>query len=838
MNVKRMLRMSAGLGFAIAVVAGHTMAGGWIPLHIDEPVGVERTDWPVRGGIPFPRGAVKSIANFRLLDDAGDPVPFQATRLAVWPDGSLKWVLFDFNAHLRATKGATYRLEYGKGVKAPSEGKKILARDDGRRIVVDTGPLKFIVPKSGGKLISRAWLDLDGDGVFSPAESLLSDAGITGFFQVLRSSTYRVGRADIDGTLDVARLQVDSAVVEVPGPLKAVICLRGRYIHRHMPPSPFTVRLYARRGSSSLRMVHTFVYTGEPKVDFPAGIGIDITLRGDKADMVLTFGTDKGGVGFPNGREGFDHGALIQNSHMDYEVWKAAGGDHGPVRLFSGARAPGWADLSSGRFGCTVGLRNMWQEYPQEIGLDGRTGSIKACFYPVHGPVMDLRRYSDKMYRLLGETTFFRFSGSFTNEATAAGLAKTHECVIRFHPGAVDDSRAKSVSDWLNHPSLVYVTPEWYRDTRVLGYYHVLDRENFPRLERTLERYFDFFRASQEYWGWYSWVDYGDIGHMWGSRFKDTPDGPYQVRHEWDYDIGRWGWTNTEGLPGLWFHLQWLRTGERKYFIAAEAMARHTRDIDIFHWGHNKGRGHTRHNVNHWGDGDYEDRISAPIGYSLNYFLTGDERSRDVIEEVVDGHYLARKEPAASSTLATHLYGVLVRWEMTGDRKYERMLRKAVDAFIDAQNPETGAYPDRAVVVVATGEPTGLNPRESDGNGMFLHNFGLMQALIDYYNLTGYKRLARSLIRHADLCVKRKRGASNHSRVLSFAARLTGDRKYVETLRKRIKGYGLYEDQVNPDPNDWTGPNAYMKPHGTYFVSAFGHDLPYAMEVLGREDRE
>ncbi|MFC2076610.1 hypothetical protein ACFLT7_05960 [candidate division KSB1 bacterium] len=837
-----MRKMNLDLRHSIIIISGllcyaTAAPAGTIPINIDEPTGKNRSEWAVRGGIPFPEGELRSTDNLRLLNPKGQAIPLQRSKLAVWPDGSLKWVLLNFDADLKSDKGAAYKLEYGRGVKGVTPEGGITVKETAAGVEVNTGAMKFSVPPplSGDKLIDQVWLDLNGDRQFSADEAVLAD-GLSGFYKSTRSDNYEVGQALIEGPDDEARARIESVEVERSGPIEAVVLIKGHYGHAHFPESPFTVRLYARLGDSTIRVVHTFTYTGSPKIDFPSGIGLEIPLKADKAKTVMSFGSEAGMVGFRNGEDGFDHGATLQRSHLNYSIWRAAGEDHAPEELAKGSQSPGWADMSAGSFGLTVAMRNVWQEYPQEIHLDGRSGIVKACFWPIHGPVMDLRRYSDYMYRLLGEVTFARWSGSFQNEAKATGLAKTHECLLNFHPGPAEEKTAQAVSDAINQPSIIYVTPEWYRDTRALGYYSLIDKKRYPRLERTLGRYIDFFLASQDYWGWYSWLDYGDIGHMWGSTFWDGPDGKPDMRHEWDYDIGRWGWTNTEGMPGIWFHLHWLRTGERKYFLAAEAQARHTRDIDIFHWGHNKGRGHTRHNVNHWGDGDYEDRISGPISYSLHYYMTGDERSREVAEMVVDDHYLARGGPAATATLSAHLYGVLVRWEMTGDKKYEKIMRNAVDAFIDAQHPETGAYPNRAAVVVGTGERLGLDPMTSDGNGMFLHNFGLMQALIGYYNISKYDRLKDSLVRHADLCTRKLGGATSHFRLLAFAARVTGEDKYVRTIRERIKGRNLYGDRVNPDQADWTGTEAYMDPTGTYYICAIGHDMPYVMEVLGTEE--
>lgn len=67
----------------------------------------------------------------------------------------------------------------------------------------------------------------------------------------------------------------------------------------------------------------------------------------------------------------------------------------------------------------------------------------------------------------------------------------------------------------------------------------------------------------------------------------------------------------------------------------AEAMTRHTAEVDVYHIGPNAGLG-SRHNVSHWGCGAKEARISQAAWNRFYYYLTTDERCGDLMSEVKD----------------------------------------------------------------------------------------------------------------------------------------------------------------------------------------------------------
>ena len=67
----------------------------------------------------------------------------------------------------------------------------------------------------------------------------------------------------------------------------------------------------------------------------------------------------------------------------------------------------------------------------------------------------------------------------------------------------------------------------------------------------------------------------------------------------------------------------------------AEAITRHTAEVDVYHIGPNAGLG-SRHNVSHWGCGAKEARISQAAWNRFYYYLTTDERAGDLMKEVTD----------------------------------------------------------------------------------------------------------------------------------------------------------------------------------------------------------
>ena len=107
--------------------------------------------------------------------------------------------------------------------------------------------------------------------------------------------------------------------------------------------APYTCRIYAYAGSALLRLVHSFVYTGEPRSDFVAAVGLRLGLLLDTVDA-YSFGGEHGqgvatkltqGVYCPR----WPRGVLSQGSSRYYTMHKWVDPRaNAPVRITEGGR--------------------------------------------------------------------------------------------------------------------------------------------------------------------------------------------------------------------------------------------------------------------------------------------------------------------------------------------------------------------------------------------------------------------------------------------------------------------------------------------------------------------
>ena len=83
-----------------------------LSFHTLEPCA--RRGEPVSVGLPWPRGAISDEKYFQLLGPDGSPQVLQTKVLDRWPDGSIRWCLFDFLATWDGKGESGYRVEVGE----------------------------------------------------------------------------------------------------------------------------------------------------------------------------------------------------------------------------------------------------------------------------------------------------------------------------------------------------------------------------------------------------------------------------------------------------------------------------------------------------------------------------------------------------------------------------------------------------------------------------------------------------------------------------------------------------------------------------------------------------
>ena len=123
--------------------------------------GVNAPELPITVGIPFADGKITSLDNVSILNEKGEPIPYQHNTLATWVkpgSGSIKWALFDFRVKgLDKAEKLLYTLQLDQPKKKPVArpyANKV-TRANGK-LTVDTGKLRFTMKERGCGLIGSA----------------------------------------------------------------------------------------------------------------------------------------------------------------------------------------------------------------------------------------------------------------------------------------------------------------------------------------------------------------------------------------------------------------------------------------------------------------------------------------------------------------------------------------------------------------------------------------------------------------------------------------------------------------------------------------------------------
>jgi hypothetical protein len=244
---------------------------------------------------------------------------------------------------------------------------------------------------------------------------------------------------------------------------------------------------------------------------------------------------------------------------------------------------------------------------------------------------MDLRHYDTIAHDL--DATYEDVQEGLS---TPYGIARTSEITLFLTDSVPSNAALSQMASYGADGAQLVCSPEYLHQTKAFGIWSLPDRStSFGNwLENQLDTAFLFYKRAVEEHQWYGFWNYGDVMHTYDPS-----------RHVWRYDTGGFAWANTELAPNDWLWYSFLRTGRSDIFKMAEAMTRHTGEVDAYHLGEMKGLG-SRHNVSHWGCGSKEARIGQAAWKRFYYYLTTDERCGDLMKESLDAEAsMVRYEP-------------------------------------------------------------------------------------------------------------------------------------------------------------------------------------------------
>ena len=589
--------------------------------------------WTVFGGY-WPAGRVFQEA-FRLEDGAGNPVPVQNEVAARWPDGSVKWSRHTARAESLGQGGGlrpgAAEIPEGITVKEERDAWTVSGRD-----------FSLSVPKSGECLARDCRRRHTG--------------GFDEVFPVLR-----VNHESREGEEVLSRTRSLPGVIrrrgpEVIGPLETVFLFEGDHPEDGTEKMPFRIRM-SIRADGEILFDDTFFFQGDPERDRLAGWGLRFKTRFSgrsyqRQIRILTDGAvyrdyptqlfywkkhlDPALLEAQNRGETvkaspeldtlaedlprWDHFVLCQDSAEHFCIRKKAWEEGCWLEGVHGRQAPGSLALNDPERTLSFHLRECREKHPAGLEVNGLSGDCTECtvwFYSPCAPAFDFRHYDRRTYPL-GCYEGFDYMRPDPN-----GIAVTCRVAVCFGNGTVTDAELAEQSEAVRRPPVYLADPEYYHQHRAFGFWSLPRRETEVErwTEEQLQAAFDFYESEVEARSWYGLFNYGDFMHTYEA-----------CRHMWRWDVGGYAWDNTELAPTYWLWLAFMRTGSERVFRVAEALSRHTADVDMYHFGPMKGLG-SRHNVRHWGCPCKEPRVSMAGHHRPLFYLTGDRRIGDCLED-------------------------------------------------------------------------------------------------------------------------------------------------------------------------------------------------------------
>jgi len=516
-----------GLMLAIGVPAVTAAEQFQVHLQVEESAGVARRAEPISGGIPLPVGRFRSGQPFALFRQGGPEVACQVLPLVVERDGTLRWILLDFQDDVAA--GATNHYVLRPVRPAVGPGRTLQVRETTDGVVLDTGSIQLEVSK------------VEPFGLFASvrsAEGPVVAGGRASYVQY-------VGRRSWD---DPAPWQKRSFVAGPPdavkvvyrGPLRATLEVAGPFAG---DPAGMGYRAWitAWAGSSRVWVKYKLCNSNPDRYTaIPVG-GAAITLHlGSPPESVLV------GASRPLrfGPDGWIHQGL-HLYHTYQEVTGAVRAGSGPRTLWTGSgradRPAGWI-ATSGPGGVFVCDRLFAEDPARRLEVSGGELVIECVATRFDGP-RDRKFNRD---RPVGQPwmadPFWLFDCSHHSS----------EYLFDFRPPS--DPGQLNKSALAAHNRLWALAPgEYYSRCEAIGC------GRFGTLEDEL--------AAYRRWGW-TWDPkrVPDQSRPQPNAFVAWEDNHYE--------------SEADSVQGL--VLMYLRTGQRGWFDQAEAWARYHMDLQAW----------------------------------------------------------------------------------------------------------------------------------------------------------------------------------------------------------------------------------------------------------------
>lgn len=639
---------------------------------VPEATSDERRAEPLTAGVPLPAGAITDPAELALFDANGHAVPTQFDVIDRWPaDGTARWILVDAQLDVPAS----YVLQRVSAFSPPHHDTPLL--------LSGTHSSGYLVATNGMTYVVR--IGTDTLLAVTPQQQ-----------QPTRHVRLRV----IDGQGRDASVRATDAVVETSGELRVTIRLELEIagadwrlagsarisFFAGLPTCRVEVTVANRRrakhkggywelgdpGSAFVRDVSVLVDAPDLEKQVLVSVDADERLRAVDAPAVI-HQESSGGDSWQSPVHR-DRNGTVPLRFRGYALKTRNGDERGdravPVFMTPTEQSP-----------CVVAVRHFWQNFP--TSLEAAAGQLRCGLFPDE---------SGAPHEIQG------------------GEQKTHTLGVAYGL----DGISQRPLDWIVRPALLSATPAWYARASAAPYLSPVADPGSP-YERAVAAAIegdDAFARKRERIDEFGWRHFGDI-YADHEAVGASHEGPLVSHYNNQYDA----------ING--FAIQFMRSGDPRWWIAMDELARHVVDIDIYHTSEDKAAfsGGLFWHTFHYRDAGRSTHRSYPASQGISgggpsnehnystgllhfYLLTGEPWAKhaaiglaDWVRRMDDGRltvfrWLSRGDTGLASATASPSYhgpgrgagnsivALLNGFRLTGGRQYlakaEQLIRRCI----------------------------------------------------------------------------------------------------------------------------------------------------------------
>lgn len=591
----------------------------FVPVEI-----ANNNDFPIEShpftiGVPCPEGAIFD-QEYLKLNFKGQSIQSNVTRLANWSDGSVKWLLLDFQASVEANTRSLFHLVNGIGaehcIDDQSESVEVEIKEDEEEYLVDTGAARFNISKhrfgpfdrvvhNGNQLLSDDPSHVrlvDGQG--NIATSIITGSSLTGLGNKLRKQISITGFFQNSYDENLADFNLQLTFYAGLTIVKCDFTLLNPQAAKH----PGGVWDLGDKGSFFFKELSINIQLAKSEDEFASLIRISPGTDWRVAENG-NLSLDQNSSGGENWRSK-NHVNFKGDVPLEFKGFRYF--EQG-VQLESGDRAEPCVHMTSVCGGVTARIDNFWQNFPKKIEVEQSALSLN--LFP--------HRVIDCYELQGGERKKHTFYLDFSNNKASLD-------------GYTNNVSPRVPLDYYSETKVIPWLPGCYEDTVI--------QQLINRGIQGENNFFDKREAIDEY----GWRNFGEVfADHEGLEYKGDDELISHYNNQYD--------------PLYGFIKQYIITGDFRWHKLLSELAQHIVDIDIYHTYNDRDEyngglfWHTHHYLSaftcthrtfsskHADDFLYGQIGGGPgaqhcytTGLSYYYFMTGDEVYKSAVLQLVN----------------------------------------------------------------------------------------------------------------------------------------------------------------------------------------------------------